>query len=116
VRPSPNLDDAAIDALGWRERIDRHGLAGRIAGTNLLPHGGGYTYPALRGVTRVIQRGPDDRRFELAPADPTHEALVVETPRDIPSAYRGMEVKERMEQLNLGRAVVELELAYVLTA
>ena len=115
VRGKPNISDATIDRLGWRQRIERHGLAERIAGTNLLPHGGGYAYPNLRGVARVVERGPDDRRFELVPAEPGAPVEVIETPRHLKYAYRGLEVKERLEELDLGEVVVELDLQYVLT-
>jgi hypothetical protein len=116
VRARRNFEDQAIDALGWRERMERHGLSERLSGTNLLPHGGGYSYPQLRGVARVIEQGPDDRRFELLPADPDRPVEVIETPRNLRYAYRGMEVKERMEELDLGQAVIKLDLEYVLTA
>ena len=116
VRGKRNIGDAAIDRLGWRERIERHGLMNRVAGTNLLPHGGGYAYPHLRGVARVVERGPDDRRFELAPVDPDAALEVIETPRQLEYAYRGMEVKERLEELELGDVVAQLDLRYVLTA
>jgi hypothetical protein len=116
VRGQRNVREALWDRLGWSDRIERHGLASRLADTNLLPHGGGYAYPHLRGVSRVIEEGPDVRRFELAPADPAAAPVVVETPRELPYAYRGLEVKERMEALELGRAVLSLELRYVVKA
>ena len=111
-----NFGDVAIEQLGWRERIERHGLYERIAGQNILPHGGGYNYPHLRGVTRVLEDRDGRRRFELAPADTGVAPTVVETPRELSYAYRGMEVRERMEELGLGTAVIELQLEYVATA
>ena len=54
VRPRRNVGDAAIERLGWHERLERHGLVDRVRGTNLLPHGGGYLYPQLLGVSRVV--------------------------------------------------------------
>lgn len=116
VRGKRNVSEAVMERLGWSDRAQRHGLIERITGINVLPHGGGYSYPHLRGVGRVIENGPDDRRFELLPADPAAPAEIVETPRRLPYAYRGMEVKECMEELDLGQAVARLDLAYVLTA
>jgi hypothetical protein len=115
VRGARNFDDAAIDALGWRERLERHGLLERIRGTNLLPHGGGYTYENIAGVRQVFEDGPDVRRFELESANGA-AAPTIAHPRELPYGYRGLEVKERMEQLGLGRAVVQLDLKYVLTS
>jgi len=55
-----------------------------------------------------------DRLFELAPADPTAPVELVRTPRQLKYAYRGLEVKERMEELGFGTAVVKLDLDYVI--
>ena len=113
VRGNRNFDDGAIDALGWRERLREHGLEERIRATNLLPHGGGYTYEKIAGVRRVIEDGPDMRRFELESAG-GGPAPTIADPRDLAYGYRGLEVKQRMEELGLGRAVVQLNLRYVL--
>lgn len=116
VHGQRNVREDQWDRLGWSERIERHGLAARLGDTNLLPHGAGYNYPHLRGVSRVVEEAPDVRRFELLPADPAAAPVVVETPRELPYAYRGLEVKERMESLDLGRAVLSLDLRYVVKA
>ena len=116
VRGRHNIGEIAIEKLGWSERIERHALGRRIAGTNVLPHGGGYAYPQLRGVARVIELGPDDRRFELMPAAPDASREVIETPRHLDYSYRGLDVKNRLEELELGEVVARLDLEYVLTA
>lgn len=116
VRGARNFADRAIDALGWGERLERHRLEERIRGTNVLPHGGGYRFPAVRGVARVVEQGPDRRRFELEPVDPAAAPIAIETPRPLAYEYRGLEVKERLEELALGRVVVALDLDYVLSA
>lgn len=114
VRGSKNFTDDAIGELGWRQRIETHDLFDKIAGTNLLPHGGGYLYPNIEGVARVLQKGPDNRRFVLISKNPHDTADIIETPRGLPYGYRGMEVKDRMESLGLGRATTKLDLKYVL--
>lgn len=116
VRGHKNLSDQAVARLGWDDRLDELGLRQRIQSTNVLPHGGGYLYPQFKGVARVIEDGPDKRRFELAPAGDDAEAAVIETPRGLPYEYRGMEVKDRLEELDLGRIVVKLDLDYILSA
>ena len=114
VRGEKNFTDSAVAALGWEKRIDENDLSERIAGTNILPHGGGYLYPQIDGVARVLQKGPDDRRFVLIPTNPHETADIIETPGGLPYGYRGMEVKDRMESLGLGRATIKLDLKYVL--
>ncbi len=112
VRGHRNVSDRTIDALGWRERAERHGLLERLKSTNVLPHGGGYTYDFIKGVARVEDGEPDaPRRFVL---DTVEGEMPIETPRGLKYAYRGMEVKTRMEELDLGSATVKLDLKYVL--
>lgn len=113
VRGKNNFTEKVIERLGWSDRVERHGLWDRLAGTNLLPHGGGYTYRNFSGVSRVIENGPDDRVFELA-ATGDEAVAPITTPRTLPYAYRGLEVKDHMEALELGDAVVTLDLKYVL--
>jgi len=116
VRGKSNVTEQTIERAGWSERIEKYDLADKLSATNLLPHGGGYTYPRLRGVARTIQAGPDERTFELMPADPSEAAEIITTPRELKYSYRGLEVKDRMEELELGKAVVKLDLKYVVTA
>ncbi len=116
VRGKRNLKDSAMTRLGWDQRLDKHGLRERIANTNLLPHGGGYRYDHFTGVAKVHEEGPDQRVFELQSADPSTENPRIEAPRGMPYKYRGMEVKERMTELDLGTPVVKLDLRYVLKA
>lgn len=111
VRGRRNFSPETLSRLGWAERAARHGLKARLLETNLLPHGGGYAYPEIRGVARVLEDGPDARRFELLRE--SGEPLVVESPRELPYAYRGLEVVRRMVELGLGDPVVELRPLYV---
>lgn len=116
VRGNRNLSEEAMTLLGWDRRLDLHKLRERIANTNFLPHGGGYRYEQFSEVARVIEDGPDKRRFELVSTAPGGTNEFVETPRGLPYSYRGMEVKERMTELGLGDPVVKLDLQYVLKA
>ena len=65
-------------------------------------------------MARVLEDGPDQRRFELVPADPAADHPVIATPRHLGFAYRGLEVLERMAALELGRVAAKLDLRYVL--
>jgi hypothetical protein len=112
VRGKKNFDAATLERLGFGERAERHGLSARLADVNLLPHGGGYDYPEFARVSGVIERGPDQRRFVLErKSGGQHE---IEFPRELPYSYRGLEIRERLEALGLGKLVLELEPLYVL--
>lgn len=110
VRGAPNLSAAAMRTLGWEERAERLGVTGRIQKTNLLPHGGGYTYPDLDDVGVVEVNGA--RRFELRWKDDRH--ATIDDPRDLPYVFRGDVVRERMRELELGQTVATLKPFYVL--
>jgi len=113
VRGKRNLRDEVMSELGWDDRLERHGLRQRIANTNFLPHGGGYRYEQFTKVAKVHESA-ENRVFELQSADSAIENQRIDTPRGLPYTYRGMEVKERMSDLDLGQAVVKLDLRYVL--
>ncbi len=114
VRGKRNLSEAAMTKLGWHDRLSAHGLTERIADTNFLPHGGGYRYEQFREVASVTEDESGMRVFELESTDASVENQRINTPRDLPYAYRGMEVKDRMTELGLGDPVIKLDLRYVL--
>lgn len=110
VRGCPSISDAAIERLRWGERARRLGLYERLRSVNLLPHGGGYTYPHIQDVVSVIELG-QERYFELSfRTGDGHQ--VVNDVHDLPYAYRGMEVVERVVELGLGELVARLDPVY----
>lgn len=112
VRPTRNFSEAAAEAAGFLERAREHGVAHRVLGANLLPHGGGYRYPHYEGVVAVHEDGPDSRRFEMKRTDGSTE--VISDPKSQAFGYRGLEVLDRMGELGLGAPVVETAVRYVL--
>lgn len=115
VAPRPNLTEAMVERLGWAERAASLGVLDRLVGLDVLPHGGGYTYPQFRGLARVHERGPDRRAFELVPAD-GGAPHVTEDVRGLPYGYRGMEILERTVALELARPVHTLDIRHILSA
>ena len=111
VRGQRNLSEQTMSELGWDTRLDTHGLRERIANTNFLPHGGGYRYEQFSSVASV-QESKGKRVFELQSTTGQANQRIT-TPRDLPYAYRGMEVKDRMVELGLGEPVIKLDLDYV---
>lgn len=111
VRPRPNLTEAVAEEAGFMERARKHGVEQRVLGANLLPHGGGYRYPHIRSVRRVIEDGPDSRRFELERLDGSTE--VITDPRAQAFGYRGLEILDRLAKMRLGDLVVETDVQYV---
>jgi hypothetical protein len=111
VRPRPNITEDVADRLGFLERAKKHGVEDRVLGANLLPHGGGYRYPHIARVRRVLEDGPDERRFELERIDGSTE--VITDPRSQAFGYRGLEILDRLADMKLGDLVVETDVQYV---
>jgi hypothetical protein len=112
VRGRPNLSDAIIERLGLGERARRLGLYDRLRSANVVPHGGGYTYPHLQDVISVIELG-QGRYFELGFGAGDGRQITRDV-RDLPYAYRGPEIVERVVELDLGKLVARLDPIYVL--
>ena len=102
VAPQANFTEATAGRADFLERADRHGVTQRILGANLLPHGGGYRYPHYTGVAEVIEDGPDQRRFVMKRREGDTETIT--DPRSQAFGYRGLEILDRMAELQLGTA------------
>lgn len=111
VRPKRNFTEEIADRVGFLERARKHGVEERVLGANLLPHGGGYRYPQIERVGRVLEDGPDQRRFELIRKDGGVE--IIENPRAQAYGYRGLEVLDKLSELDLGDLVLESDVRYV---
>jgi hypothetical protein len=114
VAPRSNLTIEMVERLGWTERAARLGVLDRLVGLDVLPHGGGYTYPQFRGVGRVHERGPDQRAFELLPHE-GGEPVITDDVRALPYGYRGTEVLDRTVALELAHPVHTLDIQYVVS-
>jgi hypothetical protein len=110
VQSRPNLTDATIERLGWAEPAQRLGVYGRLKAANLVPHGGGYTFPHIQDVVSVVEV-KQERYFELSFVNGEGRQIVNDV-RDLPYAYRGMEVVERTVALGLADLVARLDPIY----
>ncbi len=80
-------------------------LTDRVASANVLPHGGGMTYPQVSGVEAVLQ-GEAARRYALR--GPDGSRFTVKDLRGLECRMRGMEVMELVERARLGKVVAVL--------
>jgi hypothetical protein len=112
VRGRPNLSEAAIKHLGLEERAQQLGLYDRLRSANILPHGAGYTYPHIHDVISIIEI-KQERYFELS-LNNSDGRQIVRSVRNLPFAYRGEEVIDRVVELGLGDIVAQLDPIYSL--
>jgi hypothetical protein len=112
VRGLPNLSDDVIERLGMGHRARRLGLTDRLRSANVIPHGGGYTFPQIYDTISVIEL-EQKRCFELGLRNDDARQIIVDV-RDLPYAYRGMEVVERVVELGMAETVARLDPIHVL--
>jgi hypothetical protein len=108
----PNLATDVVQTLGLEKQARRVGVLDRLQSVNILPHGGGYTFPHIKDVLSVIDNDQDERYYELEFFEGEGKQII-KSVRDLPFAYRGLEVLERVNELKLGKVVAQLDPLFV---
>ncbi|MHA1959266.1 MAG: hypothetical protein ACW99U_03505 [Candidatus Thorarchaeota archaeon] len=101
VRAKPNLKEETVEHLGFMKRAEKHGVMEKLLNANILPHGGGYMFPAILSVNRVVEAGQDSRFFVLDVATGHETEEVISNPRELEFTYRGRRVVNRSVDLGL---------------
>jgi len=112
VRGKPSLSPLTIQALGFGEQARQRGVYERLRTVNVVPHGGGYTFPHLKGVARVIDVD-GVRYFEVSFHGGQGRQLLSEV-GNLPYAYRGHEVVDRVVELGMAELMARLDVVYTL--
>jgi len=111
LRPRSSFSPEAQRLLGWQERAGRLGLTAALTSASILPHGGGYSFPALRRMARVDAHGAR-RVFTLETR--TGATISIEDARDLPFVYRDLAVLHRLVELDLGEPVARYRVQFVI--
>ncbi len=101
-----------IKELGFQERAEQLGVMKRLLNANLVPHGGGYMFPALASMHKVHELG-GERFFELDMEHGNQKEIVMDV-KDVVYDYRGLEVFEKTKKIGLCEPVAELSPVYVI--
>jgi len=107
-----SLRPESIESLGFVKRARKLGVYQRLRQANLIPHGGGYTFPQLLSVEEVYEIG-GKRYFKADAANDRGKQIIFDV-RDIPFIYRGREVALRLLELELGEIAAKLIPLYVI--
>ncbi len=107
-----NLKPESIESLGFGKRARKLGVYQRLRQANLIPHGGGYTFPQLLSVEEVYEIG-EKRYFKADAANDRGKQIIFDV-RDIPFIYRGREVALKLLELELGKIAAKLIPLYVI--
>jgi hypothetical protein len=108
VQGNPSYDDEVIENLGFTKRAEKYGVMNRLLEANILPHGGGYGFPSIIGVSNVIETNSETRYFVTELATGQESEKIFSSPREIQFSYRGKEVLKRTLDLGLCSIVAHL--------
>ncbi|MCW4026279.1 MAG: hypothetical protein NWE76_02190 [Candidatus Bathyarchaeota archaeon] len=112
VRANPNLSLEAIELLGFEKRARTLGVYDRLLNADVIPHGGGYIFPDILCVNRVIEVN-GTRYFEVEMENDRGRKIISDV-REIPYAYRGRRVLQRAMEIGLVEVIAKLVPHYVL--
>ena len=103
----PNFNEDAIETLNFADRMRKYGLEERISNANILPHGGGYTFPHIVAIPEIFET-VEKRRYFSVDLGTGMGSKIFETPRELQFAYRGRQVLVQTIDLGLGETVARM--------
>ena len=112
VYGKPSFTKEQIENLGFERRAKKLGLMKRLRNANVVPHGGGYHFPDLLNVLKVIENS--GQRYFLMDLINDRGKKVIKDVREMPYDYRGRMVVLRTLELGLAEVTAKLIPLYVL--
>lgn len=112
VYGKPSFTKEQIDNLGFEKRAKKLDLTKRLRNANVVPHGGGYHFPDILSVLKVIEN--NGQRYFLMDLINDRGKKVIKDLREIPYDYRGRMVVLRTLELDLAKIIAKLIPLYVL--
>ena len=112
VKGNPNLSSESIELLGFEKRAKSLGVYDRLLNANVFPHGGGYVFPDILTVNKVIEVD-GTRYFEVEMQNDRGKKIISEV-RELPYEYRGRKVVLRALEIGSIEIIAKLIPQYVL--
>ena len=109
----PNFSDESIETLNFADRIRKYGLEDRVHNANILPHGGGYTFPHIIAIPEIFET-VEKRRYFSVDLGTGMGRQMFETPRELQFSYRGRNVLVQTLDLGLAEIVARMVPVYAL--
>jgi hypothetical protein len=112
VRGIHNFTDHQMDMLGFTARAEEFGVKHKLSKANVLPHGGGYTFPDSLTVEKVFEIN-NKRYFKI---DMTNSVgkKILSNMKELQFAYRGREVTQRTFDLGMAEVAAVLNPVYTI--
>jgi hypothetical protein len=106
-RGKKNLSDTTLKNMNFQERAEKLGLLEFLRNANILPHGGGYAFPDIKKVKRVMEY-KYQRYFECELRSDVKRVKIVRDVSNLQFEYRGRSIALKTIQLDLGEMVARL--------
>ena len=106
MEPKENINENILAKSG----IESNEKSSILKGLNLLPHGGGYQIPFKSQGWRVMKNGSKN----LFSYSNGQNEFVFSSPSEIPYHFRGLEIIEKIEELELATKAAKLKQEYTL--
>lgn len=103
----PNFSEDLLSSLNFMDRMYEFGLEDRLINANILPHGGGYTFPHIVAIPEIFET-VEKRRYFSVDLGTGIGTLMFESPRELQFAYRGRNVLIHTVELGLGEIVARM--------
>jgi hypothetical protein len=101
-----------MDMLGFTVRANELGVYHRLNRANVLPHGGGYTFPESISVEKVFEI-KDKRYFKIEMADSIGK-LIISNVKELEFEYRGREVLQKTLDLGMCEVAAVMHPVYTI--
>ena len=102
-----NLSETTLRNMNFIERAERLEILDILSNANILPHGGGYAFPDIKKVRKVMEY-KDQRYFECELRSDTERVKIVRDVTNLQFEYRGRSIALKTLQLDLGDMVARL--------
>ncbi|MHA1214411.1 MAG: hypothetical protein ACTSPG_03900 [Candidatus Hodarchaeales archaeon] len=102
-----NFNEDAMESLNFKERAQKFGLEDRLMNANILPHGGGYSFPHIIAIPEIFET-VEKRRYFSVDLGTGIGSMMFETPKELQFSYRGRVVVIQTIDLGLGEIVARM--------
>jgi len=102
-----NLSHTVLRNLNFLKRAERLEVRDLLENINILPHGGGYAFPDITRIQKVIEY-KDQRYFVCNLKSNVERKEIIRNVNEIQFSYRGRSVILKTLQLDLGEIIARL--------
>jgi len=112
IRGIHNFTPHQMDMLGFTARAEQLGVYHRLNRANIIPHGGGYTFPESINVEKVFEIN-EKRFFKIDMADSIGK-LIISNVKELEFEYRGREVLQKTLDLGMCQVAAVMHPVYTI--